>query len=66
MANQFVDEEKPADALARLLRNHGPVFTTMTTVDSALGRLAEAFPMVVFNMVEAFGTTSVLRSTSDG
>lgn len=60
IVNNF-DDGNLSDALAKLLRNHGPVFISATTIDSALGRLAEAFPMVVFNTVEAFGTVSVLK-----
>jgi flagellar biosynthesis component FlhA len=56
-----LERERPADSLVKLLRNHGPLFTTTTVVDAALGRLAKAFPMVVFNTIEVFGTTSALR-----
>lgn len=61
-ATNHLDAKKPADTIAKLLRNYGPVFTTTTAVDSALGRLAEAFlPMAVFNAIETYGTVSVLR-----
>ena len=56
-----LDPKTPAESVVKLLRNHAPIFTTTTAVDSALGRLTKAFPMVVFNAIEVLGTASALR-----
>jgi type III secretory pathway component EscV len=58
---QHFGEGSPADTLADFLRSHAHVYTTTSLVDAALGRFALAFPMAVFNAIEVYSTTSVLR-----